>query len=343
MADLLPDRTRGAGMRTELLAIAVLVVLFVGSDIMSRGAGTARGEDRLFRWDPDAVAEGYDFVEEPWRSGSFGQASPTFGDPGRPTFSYPPFQSGNRHMDPVSAPTDSTEDPISAGWSARVASLTRGRLQLEGGYAYLTDRVGGIPTSQHALPDLLLRVGLTERLEARIGWPGYVSTRYHGPLGFETSETLDPNVGFMFDLWPQRGWLPQTAVAASIPITLSGNPFALEGLQPLAEVLYAWELTDRCTLGGNTGYALFRHPDDHYSQFQQSLGVDYLVTDRLTGLVQWEMLSNHGSADDGVEHMLGGGCWYALTERWSVGGRLAGGLNPRAPDFLATLRFAVRF
>ena len=331
-------------MRTNLLALVAAATLVLGSGFGPGGPGAARGAEAYTRWDPVVWDEGRGFLDDPPPPSPFVQGPPSAFQQGTEYASpYEPFRSDGIEAAGYAPPRGATEGPAPSGWAARVAHLARGRVQLEGGYAYLSDRIGGTRTSQHALPDLLLRIGLTERLEARIGWPGYVSTRHHGDFGFETSETLDPNVGFMLDLWPQRGWLPQTAAAASVPITLSGNPFALEGLQPVAQVLYAWGLTDRLTLGGNTGYTLFRHPDDHYSQFQQSLGVDYLLTDRFTALVQWEMLSNHGSVDDGVEHMLGAGCWYALTERWSVGGRLAGGLNTRAPDFLATIRFAVRF
>ena len=38
----------------------------------------------------------------------------------------------------------------------------------------LRGSAGGSDWTQHALPDMLLRFGLTARLELRLGWPGYV-------------------------------------------------------------------------------------------------------------------------------------------------------------------------
>lgn len=230
------------------------------------------------------------------------------------------------------------------GLADRITALTRGRVQMEGGYAYVYDESAGLRASRHSVPDLLLRVGLSDRLEMRLGWPGYVATRYDGDLAPDsTGETLDPNVGFMFDLCPQRGWIPQTAVSASVPITWKGDPFALRSLQPVGELLYCWYLGDRLALGGGTGFALFREQGDHFSQLQQSINVDYLLNDRLDAFAAWEVLIDHGSADDGSQHLLSGGISWLVTERTSVTWRIGAGMNPRAPDFLTALRFAMRF
>jgi hypothetical protein len=226
----------------------------------------------------------------------------------------------------------------------RITAVTQGRVQIEGGYVYTHDRVAGVGVSEHVLPDMLLRVGLTERLELRFGWPGYVSTHYDGPAGAYTiDQTLDPNVGFMLDLFPQQGWRPQTAVLASVPITLHGNPLTMSSMQPLTEILYCWYPGERWTVGGTTGFSLFDQNGDDYVQFQQSVNADYLVADRLGAFLEWTMLVDHGSADDGSQHLLGSGLTFLWTERIQVGWRVGVGLNTRAPDFLTGIRFAFRF
>lgn len=226
----------------------------------------------------------------------------------------------------------------------RIASVTRGRVQIEGGYSFVSDTIGGAGATQHTVPDLLLRVGLTERLEVRVGWPGWVSTTYGGSLSASSStDTLEPNVGFMYDLWRQDGWVPQTAVLAAVPITLEGNPFSMSGLQPLSQMLYCWYLTDRLTAGGATGVALFRVSGDNFVQWQQSLNLDYLLTDRVGTFAEWEVLIDSGSDDDGAGHLLGGGFSLLWTDSLQVSWRAGLGLNDRAPDFLTDIRFAYRF
>ena len=138
----------------------------------------------------------------------------------------------------------------------------RGRALIEGGYAYVTDSAGPYRASEHVVPDLLLRVGVTERLEVRDGWPGVSIIDERGPLG-DSSDTraLDPNVGLMWDLFAQDGWVPQTAVLASLPITLAGDRFSMNSIQPLSGLLYQWRLTDALTLGGESSVAFPRRGD----------------------------------------------------------------------------------
>jgi hypothetical protein len=236
--------------------------------------------------------------------------------------------------------------PVVEKFSAhdRIAPVARRRVQIEGGYSFVSDTIAGSNATQHTVPDLLLRVGLTERLELRLGWPGWVSTNYSGPLsGSSSTDTLKPNVGFMYDLWQQDGWVPQTAVLAAVPITLEGNPFSMTGLQPLTQMLYSWNLTERLTAGGATGVSLFRVSGDNFVQWQQSLNLDCLLTDRVGTFAEWEVLIDSGSFDDGAGHLLGGGFSLLWTDALQVSWRAGLGLNDRAPDFLTDVRFAYRF
>jgi len=254
---------------------------------------------------------------------------------------------GSRLWQSDPGPAEPESDPLPPAkfdLGERISAVTQGRVQIEAGYVFMFDRADGAKTWEHAVPDLLLRVGLTERLELRLGWPGYVATIHEDAAGRTSADrTLNPNVGFMLDLFPQQGWRPQTAVLASVPITLEGNPFALDSLQPLSQVLYCWYLSDRLSFGGTTGLAPFDDQGDHFIEFQQSVDIDYLLFDRLGSFVEWTVLVDHGSADDGAEHMLGAGLAVLCSEHFQVSWRAAVGLNGRAPDWLTGVRCALRF
>jgi hypothetical protein len=270
------------------------------------------------------------------------------------TFGRRPVMAGDLAYEPLVAPGgEFTDDTTWASpeaksadltWTQRIARLARGRTQLEGGYSYLRGSAGGSDWTQHALPDMLLRFGLTDRLELRLGWPGYVSSDSDDPaIGNGFTGTLDPNIGVLYDLWGQNGWLPQAAVLAAVPVPLEGNPFALNSLQPLTELMYTWETSDRTALTGRSGFAIFETAGDNYVQFQQSLSFDVILTERLGAFVSWDMLANRGSWNDTSQHMAGGGLSFLLTERLSISWRSAVGLNSAAPDFLNDIRFAYRF
>lgn len=241
----------------------------------------------------------------------------------------------------VSDPLPADERP---GLTDRIMALAAGRVQVEAGYVYLVDESAGARATQHAVPDLLLRVGLTDRLEVRVGWPGFVSTHFDQPnAAASSSGTVDPNVGFMYDLISQDGLIPQTAVLASLPITLTGNSFAQESLQPLSQVLYNWYLSERFIAGGATGVALFRESGDNFTQWQQTISVDYLCTDSISTFAELQLLVDHGSADDGWQSLIAGGLSHPLSNRTQLTWRAGLGLNGRAPDFLAGVHFAYRF
>ena len=259
-------------------------------------------------------------------------------------FAYQPLAASDNEFadDTAWAPPEAKSTDLT--WTQRIARLARGRTQLEGGYSFLRGSAGGGDATQHAFPDLLLRFGLTNRLELRLGWPGYVSSDTNDPtFGGRFSGTLDPNVGLVYDLWGQRGVLPQTAVLAAVPVPLEGNSFALNSLQPLTELMYAWETSDRTAITGRSGFAIFDAAGDNYIQFQQSLSLDVILTERLGTFVFWDMLTDHGSWNDISQHMAGGGLSFLLTEQLAISWRSAVGLNSAAPDFLNDIRFAYRF
>ena len=270
------------------------------------------------------------------------------------TFGHLPAAGGDFAYQPLVASGNKCADDTEWGspdaqfadltWTQKIARLTRGRTQLEGGYSYLRGSTGGVGWTQHAVPDMLLRFGLTDRWELRLGWPGYVSSDTDDPaIGNGFTGTLDPNLGLLYDLWGQDGWLPQTAVLGTVPIPLEGNPFALNSLQPLTELMYSWQTSDRTAITGRSGFAIFDAAGDNYIQFQQSLSFDVILKERLGTFVSWDMLADHGSWDDTSQHMAGGGLSYLLTERFAISWRSAVGLNSAAPDFLNDIRFAYRF
>lgn len=239
---------------------------------------------------------------------------------------------------------DSSEAEPRRGFMGWFMDLASGRVMVEGGYAYVTDSSVGTTITEHVVPDLLVRVGLTERIEVRIGWPGASVVQQEGALGnSNTTTTLDPNVGFMMDVWGQHGWLPQTAILGSVPITLGGNRFAMSSLQPVSELLYQWTLTDRLSVGGDSGLAFYRDNGDHYLQWQQSVDVDYVLTDRVGVFSQWQMLADDGSASDATRHLLSLGASWLCTDRLQITWRAGVGLNDPAPDLLTDIRFGFLF
>jgi hypothetical protein len=244
---------------------------------------------------------------------------------------------------PVDAGAPVTGSVEQQGLAAEATSVFAGRVQIESGYSFLYDRDELARQTQHYFPDLLVRYGLTDRLELRLGWAGWMWSDIDG-RGFDASDcdALDPSFGAMYDLGEQNGIVPQTAVLVSAPIPFDGDPLAVGAWQPLSELLYLWRLSDRTAIVGDSGFGLFSFHGDDYIQLQNSLGVEYVLADRVSTYLQWETLLDCGSADDGIQHLLEGGGSYLINEWLDVGLRAGLGLNERAPDLLTGIRFTVR-
>lgn len=267
--------------------------------------------------------------------------------PADPALGSPPAQTS---VQPASQPwlqTGATAEPPvkeEFGLADRLTALTRGRVQIESGYVFTYDRSHGTSSYEHVLPDMLLRVGLTERLEVRVGWAGYHSVHYSGSAeGSSYDEILDPSVGLMVDLFPQNGWIPQTALQAGVPISLDSNPLAFDSVQPMAQALYLWELDDRWAVGGTSGAILVQLDGDRHVEFQQSLSLDYVLSDRLGSFLQWTGVFGPSSYGDGPQHMLSGGLSFLWTDRFQTTWETGVGLSPSAPDLLTAIRFSYRF
>jgi hypothetical protein len=116
------------------------------------------------------------------------------------------------------------------------------RVQLESGYTMT--RAGGY--TRHAVGELLLRLGVMQRLELRLSANSYVLTR--GPL-FETNGIEDAGIGAKLSLTPRSALI----VSASIPTGSSSE--TSDGIAP--DVLLALEqpLGETVGLGMNLSLA----------------------------------------------------------------------------------------
>ena len=171
-----------------------------------------------------------------------------------------------------------------------------------------------------------------------------VIAQMHIPIEEVTAHLLSPAILTL----DENGRIGINSVDAEdivrfFPITLSGNTFAMNSLQPVSGLLYQWHLTERLSLGGDSGLALFRDSGDHYLQWQQGLDVDYLLTDRIGVFSGWQMTADDGSADDLTRHMLSAGASWLCTDRLQLTWRAGAGMNDPAPDFLTDVRFGFLF
>lgn len=223
-------------------------------------------------------------------------------------------------------------------------SLLAQRLVVQFGYSYLWDEEDDLVLTQHSVPDLLIRYGITDRIELRLGWSGMIFSRLEDRLFDEevsVDDWADPSLGIRIRLNDQKHLLPQLQVLASTPIATDGNPFALDSLQPTASLAYSWMLGPSVTVSGGTGVVRYVNDGDDGYDLQQLASIDWALTDSFGSYTQWSGL--WGLESDTFQHTGTAGVYYSLTDHVQLDLFVGLGLNAEAPDLVTGVGMSYGF
>ena len=219
------------------------------------------------------------------------------------------------------------------------------RLQIEGGYTYAHDKSDGIATDEHVLPELLMRYGLSDCVELRIGWVGYVSvteTVQATSTATNSSGGTGLDLGFKVKCTDQQGWMPESAVIFGVTAPIGDPEIDSDRVGASAVGAYSWELNDWLSIGGNTGFFSVPSDGDYFNLFAQSIAAGISLTDRLGMYQEWIMLVFDDAADSPTQHIYNGGFTFLVTPDLQLDWRAGIGLNEAADDFFTGVGFAVR-
>lgn len=126
-------------------------------------------------------------------------------------------------------------------------TIAPGRVQVESGATH-TD--SGDAESQE-LGEVLVRIGLTPRLELRVGLPSYA--RVDGLRGNDPSGFTDASLGIKLALGEAGGWT--TALLAGTSLPTGSSEFRSSRAQPDVVLAAERDLTDSVALGTNVGFS----------------------------------------------------------------------------------------
>lgn len=217
-------------------------------------------------------------------------------------------------------------------------TIAPGRFQLEAG-ATFTDagRVEDL-----SLGEILGRLGLTDRLELRLGAGSY--REVDGPGGAEASGWEDTSLGVKARLAAGDGGArPDAAliVATTLPTgarDLGGGA----GLQPEAVLALAWEPTPGLGLGVNAGYAYPRDAGERFHQGFASVALGWPAGERLGLFAELYGFSEEEEGGDATSYANGGATWL-LGPDLQLDARLGTGLSGTDTDWFVGVGFAARW
>lgn len=223
------------------------------------------------------------------------------------------------------------------------STVPPGHFQVEGGFT--SSRVED--EEAQSLGELLIRIGMGERVEARIGAGSYdrIDTGVPGEdriTGFE-----DPFLGLKVRLTPGDPNLlppgrPLVALLLSTSVPAGDEELTSDDWIPEAKLALSWDLTPAVSLGSNLNYAYAADGDERFHQLSGSLTSGISLTGRLGAFVEYFGFSEETDGGPGT-HYLDGGLTFGISNDLQLDARVGLGLNEASPDWFAGVGAAIRF
>ncbi len=257
-------------------------------------------------------------------------------------------------QDASDKPTDPMTQPMVTDrpdFTESTDAIPSGHFQLEAGYTFTYDREHKDRVRDHTAPEFLLRIGLVDDLELRLGWQGYSWTENQfvtrTPAGRRvtredwTDGAHDLSIGFKLKLLEQDGLVPHFGILASMNVPVGSDVVSPGDVEPGAVLLWAYDLTDDLALAGNVGFASLTDGGDRFYQTSASISVAVALTERLGAYVEYYGLYPNAEHSDAA-HVLNGGFTFLINNNFQIDWRIGGGLNEEADDFFTGVGFAWR-
>jgi hypothetical protein len=238
-------------------------------------------------------------------------------------------------------------EPDRDSFTPAVTTTGRGRLIAESAYSFIDNRR---VKETHSFPELLLRYGVTDRVELRLGWnyeaggaPSDITSTSlsggtAGGAGLERGSVI--TYGVKVAITEQRNWLP-----ASVLIVLGATPTSGEATdtQLVATYAWGWELPNRWKFDAAFRYSTGSEHEDHFDVFAPSAVLKVPVGEKWGVHAEYFGLFSHNKEPEFVKHYISPGVHYLVTTNLEVDVRVGWGLNDRSARFFTNAGIGWRF
>jgi len=232
-------------------------------------------------------------------------------------------------------------------------TVPRGHLQLEMGYTFTYDKEDKGRTTDHTLPEFLLRTGLTDSLELRIGWAGWSRTeelfREKNDAGRTVTMTevqrgwTDLYLGFKIALCEQDGLRPALSLIPAITVPSGSTNKTAGDVDPENKIAWSYDLTEDTALSGNLNFAVpTTGGGRRFFQTSASISLGHSFNDWLGGYVEYFGFYPNDRGSD-CAHSVNGGFTFLITDNLQFDVRAGTGLNEEADDFFAGAGLSIRY
>lgn len=221
-----------------------------------------------------------------------------------------------------------------------------GRVLVEGSHVYIDNREG-LPTNNY--PELIVRIGGSERLEWRLGFnysvgsQGNVVTSVEaGELPIDGGTLYESNVlyGLKLVTSEQDDWIPQSCFIMEATTPTFGQEF---GTEPVATAVLGWELPAHWRLDAALRYAYAESDVAWFSRWGPSVVARIPLTERIEIHAEYFGTFTQGLIDDVNRPFFSPGGHVMLSEHTELGWRFGWGLTRDAANFFSDAGLAFKY
>ena len=252
-------------------------------------------------------------------------------------------------------PVDPMDEPLITDrpdFTESTEAVPAGHVQLELGYTFTYDREGKDRVRNHTAPELLVRIGVFEDFEIRIGWEGYSwsDNQFEGETRGGRRVTRedwsqgahDLSLGIKYKFFEQNGWVPHFGVIAAMTMPSGSAGVSSGDVDPELVLLWAYDVTDNFAVAGNVGFVVPTDDGDRFFQTTASLSGAFSLTDKLGAYVEYFGFYPN-TEDSDCAHFVNAGLTFLINNNFQLDWRIGAGLNEEADDFSTGVGFAWRF
>lgn len=213
----------------------------------------------------------------------------------------------------------------------------------EAAYSFIDNRIG--PES-HSFPELLVRHGLTDRFELRLGWnyeaggSGTVTGNEVGGEDLEAEEDSRVLYGFKYQTSYQAGWIPESSFILQCYTPTSG-PSSQTTLA--AGQVVGWTFGNGWTWNSAIRYGTGYDEGDFLNQWAPSTVLKIPLGERLNVHAEYFGIMTTHAAQNTGNHFSSIGGHVLITPDLEFGVRVGFGLTDDSPRFFNNVGFGWRF
>jgi hypothetical protein len=226
--------------------------------------------------------------------------------------------------------------------------VPRGFFQLEAGWVHTVDDEDGVTDRSDDIGNFLLRIGIFENVELRLGWNGFTARDRRAVSVDESQSGLrDADLGAKIKLAEERGARPQIALLGALVLPVGDDEVSESRFDPAFRFAFAHTLSDRLGVGYNLGMVWESEADDDgerklLSSAIYTLASGVAITDTVSAYV--ELFGSIPATASGTpSNSFDGGFVWLVRPNLQLDIEAGVGLSSAAADWFIGAGLSVRF